>query len=237
MDRLFRIDFYPHDWLIDTSALTPQDRGIYIQIVALIYAKRGPIDHDLRWLANACNCSARLVDATISRLVQLGFIQTSSGKIGQRRAEHELNTKRDHLHNSAKGGRKSRENRPELNKNNVLNSSDPPKPLPTPKATATATATAKESLGEATASPPRPNASLRLDVWMLQQAIDDIPHDWGMWAVEHQGLTSVEVNAEWEKFLDFWKADGRASARKRDWEATWRNWVRRSAEFKQQRKG
>ena len=33
MDRLFRIDFYPQDWLIDTARLTPEECGIFIQIV------------------------------------------------------------------------------------------------------------------------------------------------------------------------------------------------------------
>jgi len=35
MSKIFRFDCYPHDWLLDTSRLTPEDRGIYVQIVML----------------------------------------------------------------------------------------------------------------------------------------------------------------------------------------------------------
>lgn len=36
--------------------------------------------------------------------------------------------------------------------------------------------------------------------------------------------------AELEKFTDFWRAKAGADACKLDWDATWRNWVRRAAE-------
>lgn len=35
---------------------------------------------------------------------------------------------------------------------------------------------------------------------------------------------------EFDKFRDYWQAKGGKDARKTDWQATWRNWLRRSAE-------
>ena len=111
MSKIFRFDCYPHDWLLDTSRLSPEDRGIYVQIVMLIYARGGHIDNDPKWISGSCNCSSRLVAASISRLVQMDFIQLSNGIITQKRAQRELNAKRVQIESGANGGRKRVEKR------------------------------------------------------------------------------------------------------------------------------
>ncbi len=45
----------------------------------------------------------------------------------------------------------------------------------------------------------------------------------------------VDVTAEWSKFVDFWLAKPGAAGRKVNWDATWRNWVRRAAEQRSSR--
>lgn len=45
-----------------------------------------------------------------------------------------------------------------------------------------------------------------------------------------QGLTRNEVIKEAENFKDYWVAAAGAKARKMDWDATWRTWIRRAAE-------
>lgn len=47
------------------------------------------------------------------------------------------------------------------------------------------------------------------------------------WAQEKTPL--VDLDAESEKFVDYFKACGKSMA---DWEATWRNWMRRCTTFK-----
>lgn len=37
---------------------------------------------------------------------------------------------------------------------------------------------------------------------------------------------------EWDKFVDYWKGVPGAKGRKLDWQATWRNWIRRASEGK-----
>lgn len=139
-DKIFRIDFYPKDWLIDTAQLSPEERGLYIQIVMLIYAKEGPIDNDPQWIAGVSGCSTRMAKSLVGKLVEKGFLSINSdGKIGQKRAENELKSKRTHLELSAKGGRKSAEKRAENNNNNDISPTDeqnsvgtttPPHPTP-----------------------------------------------------------------------------------------------------------
>lgn len=138
MDRIFRIDFYPQDWLIDTARLTNEERGVYIQIVMMIYSNRGPIPDDEKHLANICNCSTRMVRSVIKSLFEKGFIQITGSKITQKRAELELNIKRTHLERSSKGGRNRAENQSDSNNNNDLTNSggtfslDSPVPVPVP---------------------------------------------------------------------------------------------------------
>lgn len=57
-----------------------------------------------------------------------------------------------------------------------------------------------------------------------------IPDNWTPTAKDYafatsKGLTPQEINNEADRFRDYWTAAGGAKARKRDWEATWRNWV------------
>jgi hypothetical protein len=48
------------------------------------------------------------------------------------------------------------------------------------------------------------------------------------WAVS-QGLPEGRVIPETEKFLDHWRAVGKVRT---DWDATWRNWIRKAVEFR-----
>lgn len=41
---------------------------------------------------------------------------------------------------------------------------------------------------------------------------------------------SVDLCAEYECFCDYWHAKAGSNAVKVDWDATWRNWIRRAAE-------
>jgi hypothetical protein len=55
-----------------------------------------------------------------------------------------------------------------------------------------------------------------------------LPKPWGEWALTEQPSWTVEHTRHVaEVFRDHWHAKGGADARKVDWEATWRNWVRR----------
>ena len=70
--------------------------------------------------------------------------------------------------------------------------------------------------------PPRAQTATRLAPdWQL-------PRAWGEWALEERPDWQPEqVRKVAEAFRDHWLAKGGADARKADWQATWRNWVRR----------
>lgn len=78
----------------------------------------------------------------------------------------------------------------------------------------------------APAAPPKKGQGVvgtRLPVdWVL-------PKSWGDWALEKRpDMTPDAVRNEAECFADYWHSAVGAMARKADWFATWRNWIRRS---------
>lgn len=55
-----------------------------------------------------------------------------------------------------------------------------------------------------------------------------LPEPWGVWALENFHITRDQIYAEAESFADYWHGKSGKDARKTNWEATWRNWVRNS---------
>jgi|GEM_PF-2393364 len=54
-----------------------------------------------------------------------------------------------------------------------------------------------------------------------------LPRQWGEWALqERPDFEVADVRLEAEKFADYWRSKSGKDACKRDWQATWRNWIR-----------
>ena len=78
----------------------------------------------------------------------------------------------------------------------------------------------------ATATPAAPPADKAKGTRLPKDWV--LPKRWGDWALqERQDLTSEDVRREAACFRDHWVGKAGADARKADWEATWRNWIRR----------
>ena len=56
----------------------------------------------------------------------------------------------------------------------------------------------------------------------------ELPDDWLLWAVNE--APAVNATAEAKKFVDYWVGVPGQKGLKLDWLATWRNWIRRTAE-------
>lgn len=56
--------------------------------------------------------------------------------------------------------------------------------------------------------------------------------EWGKEAYELSKLRNENIEWEWDKFKDYWIGVSGKNAVKKDWRATWRNWVRKNAEGK-----
>lgn len=88
--------------------------------------------------------------------------------------------------------------------------------------------------------PPSPSPSLEKDITKVISKKAKVvgarlspewklPTEWGQWA-EELGMTRDAIIRESEKFRDFWVAKTGANATKADWQATWRNWIRKHLE-------
>ena len=66
-----------------------------------------------------------------------------------------------------------------------------------------------------------------------------LPTDFGL-TPERRAIAEIEKSdpdREFATFTDHWRSASGANARKHDWDATWRNWCRRAADFKPQANG
>jgi len=123
MKDIFRIDWLPHRWLHKTSMLEPVVRGIYIQIVCLIYCNEGAIENNPKWISGVCNCSPRLVKSAIDTLVSGDWLEFQGDKLTQKRAERVLSETRTRIEHSSNGGRTKAENQRKNNINKEIVSS------------------------------------------------------------------------------------------------------------------
>jgi hypothetical protein len=66
-----------------------------------------------------------------------------------------------------------------------------------------------------------------------------LPEDFLM-SIEREKVAEKEgvsnITREFERFRDYWRAASGAPARKHDWDAAWRNWCRKAADLKPQRR-
>ena len=70
-------------------------------------------------------------------------------------------------------------------------------------------------------SAPKPKQKTRL-------AADWFPSDANLLYAQNQGMSHAEIQKQADLFRDHWQSNGEP---KQDWDATWRNWVRRAPEF------
>jgi hypothetical protein len=85
----------------------------------------------------------------------------------------------------------------------------------------------QSGVASATAAPAAPPADKAKGSRLPKDWL--LPKSWGDWALrERQDLTADDVRREAACFRDHWVGKAGADARKADWEATWRNWIRRA---------
>lgn len=80
----------------------------------------------------------------------------------------------------------------------------------------------KDSLSPTVPKKASPTGSRLPADWMLSKHL-------GEWSIE-KGATECLIRSEADKFKDYWLSVPAAKGRKADWDATWRNWIRRAIE-------
>ena len=239
--------FYPSDWLGGTAELTVTELAVYITLIAQMYDHGEPIEIDVSRLAKRLGITRRLTAESIQSLVALEKLSvTESGRFWNARTDKEIEIRQAKT-NKAKASsqfrwsKKDSENKSPPEETHSRNDAtryqipdsreeSPLTPLAggtvppaEPAEKAPDSKPEKEPEKEPEKKPEKPKAEPK-----GSRIPDDFEPDLA-WA-ELEGLHPSQTKREAAKFRDFWLAKTGADARKVDWPATWRTWVRRALE-------
>jgi uncharacterized protein YdaU (DUF1376 family) len=198
------------DFIEGTMGLSLEEKGAYSLCLDLIYSYGGPIADDPRWIAGVCGVSLRKWAALRERLIATGKLISVDGRLRNVRADKELiiseKTPRKVDETSVKGQRNVAENAPASNENNGLECSIREDKIRAEKKEKPTGFSAKRG-------------SRLPDDWMPDEVF-----------ARSEGLSASEAVREGEKFRDYWNGQPGQKGVKLDWQATWKNWVRKAAD-------
>lgn len=214
--KIRRIDFYPSDWLEGTIELSSFDRGVYITICSLIYARGGPITEELITRSSIEHGNAIL--ASLSRLEKARKIVRNGLEISQKRCGNELERCQKRSGNAS-------ENASKRWKNNGIEDEVAMQDGNAHARASTINSQHKDSPdGESPpVDPPPPDAKHGQAKRGTRLAVDWQPSEADRDFALANGLDPGAVAGH---FRDYWTAIPGAKGCKLDWGATFRNWCR-----------
>ncbi len=196
---------YPRDFIEGTIGMPFELKAAYRLVLDLIYMQGGELPDDPRYISGLLGCSVRAWNRHRFALIEGGKIHSENGIISNLRADKELESLR-------KVQVKQAENASGPNKNNDLEK---------PRLNHTEPDTDKiKDIPKGISKKPASKGTRLPDDWVL-------PSQWGQWAVG-EGWEPDQIRTEADKFRDYWISVSGQKGVKRDWLATWRNWMRNS---------
>jgi len=212
---IVHIPFYPSDWLAGTLGLSDAEKGVYITLIARMYEMAGPIERDDDRLFRVCGCKSKSSFVkSLGYLISEGkIIVTADGLFNEKAAKViEQTTKKS---SKAKAAAQSRWDRKSNKNKGAGNANASPKHMPQQCQPEPEPYKKKEPNG----SLQKSGARLSGD-WFLSKHL-------GEWSIK-EGASPEMVRLEADKFRDYWVGVAGAKGRKADWDATWRNWIRKA---------
>ncbi len=246
------MNHYPRhvgDYLKKTLGLTLIQDGAYTRAIDWYYAHEGPLPHKPA-VYGELRCQSKADRDTVDIVLARYFVESPQG-YRHGRCDEEIERYRESQsvtdekkENEKERQRRHRERRKELfnalRERGIVPAWDTPttelerhvtRLSRTCHAPVTRTATANQNQNqnqkkptegreqsEPRRAPARKARGSRLDpAW-------ELPEDWCQWAVTERAWTPQEAQRVAAEFRDYWLGKGETRA---DWQATWRNWVRR----------
>lgn len=219
--------FYPRDWRGDQAlrAVSIAARGLWMECLCIMHEAK-PYGHLLLngepvgdvALARMTGAPVDEVSALMAELRQAGaFSVTREGVIFSRRMTKD--------HARASKGRKAVQKR-WAQQPDITEQSGEPNRVPSTNPT-----TQKPEARYHSKEKEEPNGSSKKRGVRL-------PEDWLPDEIfaRQEGLSAPDIAREVDKFRDYWRGQPGQKGVKTDWPATWRNWVRKATESRQQHK-
>lgn len=82
--------FYPSDWLRDTRSMSLEQRGAYIDSIAMQMERGGPLPDDMAWLAHQMHISKRKAAAIVEELIEICALKREGDTLTNPRCEREI---------------------------------------------------------------------------------------------------------------------------------------------------
>jgi len=228
MTKPIWVKWCPKDALDGMQTLGPWEELAYRRVLDLIYATGDNLPDDDRKMGWMTKVGSRWPSIK-KTLIEDGKIAVSEGRITNHRCRDTLEKCQRFFDQKVVAGQASYAKRKSLENNKTT-----PTDVPTPEPTCVPTnlkipdivekdvinITSKKKLSD-----PR---GTRLPVGM------ELPAEWEAFAIAEQ---HPDPQREWATFTDYWLGKAGQGGVKLDWQATWRNWVRRSVEHAQKFRG
>lgn len=206
--------FYPSDWLAGTRGLTAAETGIYITLIALMYEAEEPIPHEKKRLARLCGTTPATFEKVAKCLVESGKITLDDRGFFNRRVEIEIK-KREEKRQTASESAKARWQKEQQNQQPD-----------------DANASNSQCVRNANQKPDTRVKKKEEAIASSKKAGSRLADDWQPDTVfaRQEGLSASDCTREADRFRDYWRSQPGQKGVKLDWDATWRNWVRKAVE-------
>lgn len=198
------MQLYVADYLADTQHLTTEQHGAYLLLLMTMWRNAGSLPNDEKKLARIAHVSLKRWHIIAGDV--MAFFDISDGRITQKRLSEELQkavskSEKRKTSGSLGGKAKSLKN----NEQGLANAS---------------------VLLKHSSEPDIRNIKKDTNVSQKKgcRLPDDFQPDFSF--ATQEGFSQDEARTLFESFRDYWAAKTGKDATKRDWQATWRNWVR-----------
>ena len=224
---------YVADYLADTSRLTTIQHGAYILLI-MDYWRNGSLPDDDSILAQITRMQPdawSIARASISKFFCIENGHWIHGRIESEILKASVNSQKAHDRATkaaaVRWGKENATSNATSNAQELLDSCPSPSPSPSPTESTTTTADKSKDLSLPAASTKQKNGTRLPEDWVLPKA-------WGDWAMTEKPVwTKDDVRRAADDFRDHWIANAnRPTAKKADWLATWRIWVRKESNGK-----
>ncbi|RVD66775.1 DUF1376 domain-containing protein, partial [Mesorhizobium sp. M7A.F.Ca.ET.027.03.2.1] len=200
------------------GVLTAEQQGVYWMICSLIMSEGGAIEFNDRRLAGLCRTRPADIRRVVAGLVEAGkIVRQSDGKLWQKRSQSEVEMSLKRIQSAAENG---------------ANGGRPPKKAKqnqqSPKADGSFSEKLTTNYQLPTEVKEEPNGSSKKRGTRLSPEWS-LPLEWQQWGKDN-GLSIADIPSEAGKFHDWFISVPDNRGVKVDWEATWRNWVRKAVQ-------